>query len=581
MATWDKLKKESESEGNYGLYGDNTLASLISATASALSNALQYVKNPATLHVIAVLEVIDTIAGLYSFIADDVAQNVAELKALTEELTAEREEILSEFISDESVTIRNESLVEYVNKLRSEAELIGINYQDLETAISEEALINGLEKDYFTAQGLVLSESIERLTLAKERIDALEVLESNADFQSLIDYYTGYSYDFGLYDGELKGRFDLLEKQYLNIVDKYIEGELLDQFEEDLNEFNNALIYDTSSFIKSEMDLVGGSDTSVYTESLNDELDKKKHDQQQEAQDTADNKTDNSELNEKLNDERSSYQREAEEVAQAAADRASQDVKVVLEINARQALENFFNELLQRAADEAKEELAEASCSNSHDKIYAWESEIRKQFDLVNDADIVSAQSEAASDNKDRKSRLEALISQTEQVWNDRIDSLLDTLENISEQEDPEDCGLPDDPSDKKVDFSNAEKITSPLVVDLDGDGIETLSQSEYIYFDHDGNGLAERTGWVSSDDGLLVIDRNGDGQITSGNELLGSNTQLESGTTAENGFVALSEYDENADAVIDQQDVSYSTIKVWQDLDSDGKVDVASRMII
>jgi hypothetical protein len=38
-----------------------------------------------------------------------------------------------------------------------------------------------------------------------------------------------------------------------------------------------------------------------------------------------------------------------------------------------------------------------------------------------------------------------------------------------------------------------------PLVLDLDGDGIELTSvQQSQVYFDFDGNSFAERTGWVA-----------------------------------------------------------------------------------
>ena len=49
-----------------------------------------------------------------------------------------------------------------------------------------------------------------------------------------------------------------------------------------------------------------------------------------------------------------------------------------------------------------------------------------------------------------------------------------------------------------------------PLVVDLDGDGIETIGlDSSNAMFDLDGDGFREKTGWISKDDGILVIDRN------------------------------------------------------------------------
>jgi hypothetical protein len=79
--------------------------------------------------------------------------------------------------------------------------------------------------------------------------------------------------------------------------------------------------------------------------------------------------------------------------------------------------------------------------------------------------------------------------------------------------------------------FNTAQSTASPpprrdpLIFDLDGDGIETVASTGGAYFDHDGNGFAERTGWVSGDDGLLVRDINGDGMINNGRELFGDRT--------------------------------------------------------
>ncbi|MFH0824233.1 MAG: hypothetical protein V2B18_15885 [Pseudomonadota bacterium] len=110
-----------------------------------------------------------------------------------------------------------------------------------------------------------------------------------------------------------------------------------------------------------------------------------------------------------------------------------------------------------------------------------------------------------------------------------------------------------------------------PLIVDLDGDGIETTNLDTGAHFDHDGNGFAELTGWVGSDDGLLVMDRNGDGIINDGRELFGDHTVLATGTPASNGFEALADLDGNADGTIDKNDPAYAQLMVWQDADGDG----------
>ena len=75
-----------------------------------------------------------------------------------------------------------------------------------------------------------------------------------------------------------------------------------------------------------------------------------------------------------------------------------------------------------------------------------------------------------------------------------------------------------------------------PIVLDLDGDGVETLGQDAGVFFDHDANGFAQLFCWVASDDGLLVWNRNGNGQIDDGSELFGNNNLLENGQKVANG---------------------------------------------
>ncbi|NJM32206.1 MAG: hypothetical protein HC848_04205 [Limnobacter sp.] len=79
----------------------------------------------------------------------------------------------------------------------------------------------------------------------------------------------------------------------------------------------------------------------------------------------------------------------------------------------------------------------------------------------------------------------------------------------------------------------------SPLILDIDGDGVETVGLDSNIHFDHNGDGFAETTGWVGADDALLALDLNGDGIINNGTELFGNETLLANGNKAANGFEA------------------------------------------
>lgn len=122
--------------------------------------------------------------------------------------------------------------------------------------------------------------------------------------------------------------------------------------------------------------------------------------------------------------------------------------------------------------------------------------------------------------------------------------------------------------------FEKAQDTRSPLILDLDGDGVETRGLEDLIFFDHDANGLAENTGWVSKDDGLLVIDLDGDGQIETGQELFGNQFSQDPNVSFDNGFLALASFDENQDGAITAADAQFDDLRVWRDFDYDGVVD-------
>ena len=113
-----------------------------------------------------------------------------------------------------------------------------------------------------------------------------------------------------------------------------------------------------------------------------------------------------------------------------------------------------------------------------------------------------------------------------------------------------------------------------PLILDLDGNGLETVGLAANIHFDHDGDGVLTLTGWAGKDDALLVWDRNGNGAIDTGAELFGDFTPMPNGTLAPNGFAALAALDSNGDGVIDASDPAFHELKLWRDTSQDGKTD-------
>ena len=108
-----------------------------------------------------------------------------------------------------------------------------------------------------------------------------------------------------------------------------------------------------------------------------------------------------------------------------------------------------------------------------------------------------------------------------------------------------------------------------PIVFDLNGDGelaLSHLSESG-VSIDVDGNGVGDSIGWVGAEDGLLGLDRDGDGSITAVSEI--SFVQdLEGAQTDLEGLVA---FDSNGDGVLSAEDARFADFRVWQDANQDG----------
>ncbi|WP_269915564.1 calcium-binding protein, partial [Acinetobacter sp. HY1485] len=124
--------------------------------------------------------------------------------------------------------------------------------------------------------------------------------------------------------------------------------------------------------------------------------------------------------------------------------------------------------------------------------------------------------------------------------------------------------------------FKDAGKLSSPLILDLDHSGkIETTSLEYGTYFNLNNEEQKEKTAWVGKEDGLLVLDKNFDDKIDTGNELFGNYTVNNSGERANNGFDALNIYDVNHDSKIDSNDTIYQKLQVWQDKNGNGTVEL------
>ncbi|MCL2718168.1 MAG: hypothetical protein FWE14_05250 [Lachnospiraceae bacterium] len=122
--------------------------------------------------------------------------------------------------------------------------------------------------------------------------------------------------------------------------------------------------------------------------------------------------------------------------------------------------------------------------------------------------------------------------------------------------------------------FSNVRGTVSPIAINLDGSGIESLSLRNGVYFDHTGNGFRTKSGWVAPNTGLLVRGVDENSRIISGRNLFGDNTLLKNGRLAANGFEALKDLDDNNNGIFDANDAAFHELYLWFDLNSNGRID-------
>lgn len=121
-----------------------------------------------------------------------------------------------------------------------------------------------------------------------------------------------------------------------------------------------------------------------------------------------------------------------------------------------------------------------------------------------------------------------------------------------------------------------------PLILDTNGDGFVLTSHADGVLFDLNGDGIPEQVSWTQqdSDDGWLVLDRNGNGTIDNGRELFGNFTFATSTGVppiAEHGFQALKATESATwqpsvpDGYIDPRDSVFGALRVWIDENHDG----------
>jgi hypothetical protein len=116
----------------------------------------------------------------------------------------------------------------------------------------------------------------------------------------------------------------------------------------------------------------------------------------------------------------------------------------------------------------------------------------------------------------------------------------------------------------------------SPILIDLENDGIHLTGLDDPVWFDIDADGTLDLLSWTDRSEGLLALDRNGNGTIDNGGELFGNVTRLSNNTNPLNGYQALAELDSltfggNGDGHLDAADRAFDSLMLWIDRNHDG----------
>ena len=105
------------------------------------------------------------------------------------------------------------------------------------------------------------------------------------------------------------------------------------------------------------------------------------------------------------------------------------------------------------------------------------------------------------------------------------------------------------------------------FVLDLNNNGITSISPSDDSSPKFNINGEIKRSGWIERGDGLLAMDLNRDGYIDPTTELIGEKFEGWGNNDYINrGLAVLKKFDSDNNGILDEKDDKFNEILVWQD---------------
>ncbi|MCK6435717.1 hypothetical protein [Rivihabitans pingtungensis] len=97
-------------------------------------------------------------------------------------------------------------------------------------------------------------------------------------------------------------------------------------------------------------------------------------------------------------------------------------------------------------------------------------------------------------------------------------------------------------------------RTKDPLVINFAGPAAQLGAGQRTLDLDQDGQ--SETFSMLASGSGFLALDKDGDGKVSDGGELFG--------TQSGNGFADLAQYDEDGNGWIDEGDTAFAQLKIW-----------------